>query len=99
MDSRPSGSAEITHPFHPLRGQRFPILKVCRWSGIETLILQEASRGSFGVPRDWTDRAPPSIQGTTPGTEALHLDFRCLLELAEIIHQIDDSSRKDKIKS
>ncbi|MBI4864966.1 MAG: hypothetical protein HY815_32610 [Candidatus Riflebacteria bacterium] len=79
MDSRPSGSAEITHPFHPLRGRRFPILKFWRWSGVETLILQEASRGSFGVPRDWTDRALPSVRDPTPGTDALYLDFRCLV--------------------
>jgi Family of unknown function (DUF5372) len=51
------GWAEIRHPFHPLRGQRFPILKSRRVSGAETLILREPSRGSFAVRREWTDLA------------------------------------------
>src|SRR6516164_2506555 len=36
--SRPLGSAEITHPFHPLRGQRFVVLKVRTVSGVETCL-------------------------------------------------------------
>ena len=34
---QPLGSAEVTHPFHPLRGHRFVVLKVRRISGVETL--------------------------------------------------------------
>jgi hypothetical protein len=51
------GWAEIRHPFHPLRGQRFPVLKKRRVSGTDTLILREPSRGSFAVLREWTDLA------------------------------------------
>jgi len=36
------GSAEITHPFHVLRGQRFAVLKVRKVSGVETLSLRHA---------------------------------------------------------
>src|SRR5262249_45960561 len=53
------GSAEITHPFHPRRGQRFVVLKIRRVSGVEMLSLRDAAMGSFAVPRDWTDWAPP----------------------------------------
>jgi hypothetical protein len=53
------GSAEITHPFHPLRGQRFAVLKVRRVSGVATLSMRHADLGSFAVPQEWTDwRAP-----------------------------------------
>jgi hypothetical protein len=51
------GWAEIRHPFHPLRGQRFPVLKKRSVSGTDTLILREPSRGSFAVLREWTDLA------------------------------------------
>ena len=44
-------------PFHPLKGQRFQVLKQRRVAGIDTLILRDAARGSFAVPVQWTDRA------------------------------------------
>src|ERR1700752_2780025 len=57
--SQTLGSAEITHPFHPLRGRRFAVLKLRKGSGVETLSLRHPERGSFAVPREWTDWAPP----------------------------------------
>ncbi len=56
-DSSPLGWAEISHPFHPLRGQRFEVLKERRVAGVDTLILRELERGTFSVPREWTDWA------------------------------------------
>ena len=55
------GRAEIRHPFHPLRGQRFEVLKKRRIAGIDTLILRERQRGSFSIAREWTDWADPSL--------------------------------------
>src|SRR5450755_429697 len=55
------GWAEIRHPFHPLRGQRFEVLKKRRIGGVDTLILREVQRGSFSVAREWTDWADPSL--------------------------------------
>src|SRR5689334_25197971 len=49
------GWAEIRHPFHPLRGQRFEVLKKRRIAGVDTLILRESKRGSFSIAREWTD--------------------------------------------
>jgi hypothetical protein len=54
------GWAEIRHPFHPQRGQRFEVLKKRRIAGVDTLILRELERGSFSVAREWTDWADPS---------------------------------------
>src|SRR5215469_507997 len=51
------GWAEIRHPFHPLRGQRFQVLKARRIAGIDTLLLRELDRGTFSIAREWTDRA------------------------------------------
>ena len=56
----PLGWAEISHPFHPLRGRRFEVLKKRRVAGVDTLILRELERGTLSVPSEWTDWADPS---------------------------------------
>ena len=43
------------HPYHPLRGQQFPVLKMRRVSGVDTLILRGAGGETFAVPLAWTD--------------------------------------------
>ena len=55
------GWAEICHPFHPFRGQRFEVLKQRRIAGVDTLILRERERGSMSIAREWTDWADPSV--------------------------------------
>jgi len=82
-----SGWAEIRHPFHPLRGQRFAVLKERRVAGVDTLILRDAERGSFAVALEWTDRAMPAAYerlGISPGR--LDLDSLCdLVTLIELL--------------
>ncbi len=56
----PLGWAEISHPFHPLRGRRFEVLKKRRIAGVDTLILRELERGTLSIPREWTDWADPT---------------------------------------
>src|SRR6266700_5072491 len=41
----PLGWAEISHPFHPLRGRQFEVLKKRRVAGVDMLILRELERG------------------------------------------------------
>ena len=55
------GWAEIRHPFHPLRGQRFEVLKQRRIAGVDTLIVREPEFGSVSIAREWTDWADPSV--------------------------------------
>ena len=74
------GSAEITHPFHPLRGQRFSILKIRRVSGVPTLSMRHADLGSFAVPQEWTDWGAPEQP-----TGLLLVDAVGLCELAVIV--------------
>src|SRR6266853_4809889 len=71
---QPLGSAEVTHPFHPLRGHRFVVLKIRSVSGIETLSLRHSELGSFAMPREWTDWAPPNAQVTPAGGQPLITD-------------------------
>jgi hypothetical protein len=84
----PLGSAEITHPFHPFRGERFVVLKVRKVSGIETLSLRQAEFGSFAMPREWTDWGPPETQAAVVGSQLLLIDALGLLALTEFLNSL-----------
>jgi hypothetical protein len=84
------GSATITHPFHPLRGERFAVLKLRRLSGIPSLSLRHAGLGSFAVPQEWTDWGAPEA----PASTAQLVDAFGLIELAAIVDLLNrDSTR------
>ena len=85
--NQPLGSAEVAHPFHPLRGQRFVVLKVRCVSGVETLSLRHPDLGSFAMPREWTNWAPPGEQ-TSAGAVPLLIDAFGLTALAELMASI-----------
>jgi hypothetical protein len=87
------GWAEIRHPFHPLRGQRFQVLKTRQISGVDTLILREMARGSFSIPRAWTDRADPSPYDAL-GLPPRWLDADSLCELAVLVEQLTSKPEK-----
>jgi hypothetical protein len=76
------GSAEITHPFHPLRGQRFAVLMIRKVSGAERLSLRHAE-GSFAVRRDWTDWGSPTEAANND--PPLLIDASGLLALSELV--------------
>jgi hypothetical protein len=78
------GWAEVRHPFHPLKGQRFPVLKTRRVGGTETLILREPTRGSIAVRREWTDW---DVAGE-PVMPPRQLAFESLLELAKLVDDL-----------
>ena len=85
------GSAEITHPFHPLCGQRFVVLKIRRVSVIATLSLRHADLGSFAIPEEWTDFGPPLESAETP----LIIDAFGLCELAMLVDFFPPDSTRD----
>ena len=85
LNSSPLEYIEITHPYHPFLGQRFPVLKKRRVSGNDTLILKGSSLGTFAVLEEWTDRkSPPNIK---PCRDLPFFDFQCLLELGKIVNE------------
>jgi hypothetical protein len=81
------GWAEIQHPFHPLRGQSFPVLKKRRVAGVDTLILRGLEHGTFVVAREWTNWADPSPYGSL---ELLppRLNIDSLLDLLELLQHL-----------
>jgi Family of unknown function (DUF5372) len=91
------GWAEIRHPFHPLKGQRFLVISERRVAGIDTLIVRISERGNVAIPKEWTDRATPSAHdalGIAPG----RLDFQCLLELVTLVEQLSTPCQKELAK-
>jgi len=87
------GWAEIRHPFHPLRGQRFQVLKARRVAGIDTLLLRELDRGSFSIACEWTDWADPSAYDSLDLPPRL-LDADSLFELAALLERLTDPEQK-----
>lgn len=87
------GWAEIRHPFHPLRGRRFEVLKKRRIAGVDTLILRELERGSFSVAREWTDWADPPLSDSL-GAPIRRLDAQLLLELATLLEVLTTPNEK-----
>lgn len=78
------GWTQISHPFHPLRGRRFEVLKKRRTAGVDTLILRELERGTLSIPREWTDWADPTpYDSLTLPPHRLAAD--CLFELVGLL--------------
>ena len=78
------GWATVTHPFHPLLGKRFLVLKVRRAAGHQVLSLFDEHNGTAALPRDWTDQAQPSPYSSVLEPPPI-LHPACLLKLHELV--------------
>ncbi len=87
------GWAEIRHPFHPLRDQRFQILKERRSAGIDTFLLRDPGHGTFSIARDWTDWADPCPYDAL-GLPPRRFDAGLLFELATLLEQLNKPEQK-----
>lgn len=94
-DNSPLGWAEVVHPFHPFRGQRFEVLKTRRVSGVETLIVRHPERGTCTLAREWTDWSEPSPYRVL-GVSEPSFDFDSLLQLALFVNQLDEREGVDE---
>ena len=70
------------------------MLKTRCVGGVDTLILREPRRGSFCVPREWTDRADPPLDDAL-GLPPRRLDARLLLELAALLERLTPKPEKE----
>jgi hypothetical protein len=95
-DSEHLGWAEIRHPYHPLLGQRFPVLKERRLAGVDTLILRGSERGTFSLAREWTDWADPSAYDSL-GIPPHRFTVNLLLELVALLEQLTQSASKKEV--
>lgn len=80
------GWAEIIHPYHPLNGQKFRILKIRKIAGEDILSLKGSSTGTFGIPRNWTDQSDPHMFADDP---LLILSYPYLVKLCELVALIN----------
>jgi hypothetical protein len=53
----------ITHPFHPLRGQRLEVLYVKRRGADTVFVCSGGVSGQITLPQAWTDRGEPPVAG------------------------------------
>jgi hypothetical protein len=79
-----SGYAIITHPFHPLSGQEFKILKLRKVHQQQTIILECPENGSFSIPVEWTN-INNEVSHFDSNSE---LSIECLIELCELVKKM-----------
>ena len=77
------GFVVVTHPFHPLIGQRLEVLYVKRRAGDTVFVCSGGVGGQITVPQAWTDRGEParSIGCRSRGLAALAAVTRAIWEL------------------
>ena len=75
------GFVVITHPFHPLRGQRLEVLFVKRRGAERVLVCAGGVGERVTVPWSWTDRGEPPL--------AHRLSIEGLAELAAVTRAIE----------
>jgi hypothetical protein len=88
------GWVEITHPFHPLREQRFLAVEAKRMAGVDVFRLQGTSAETFVVPRDWTDRRESAVQLAIPAC-VLPVDPFALKELSALVARLRCVSERE----
>ena len=70
----------MTHPFHPLSGQRLQVMFERKLPGGLVVSCEGGPLGSFQLPVAWTDRGQPAA--------AEPLTYEVLVELAEAISAV-----------
>ncbi len=77
------GSLVVTHPFHPLAGERLPVLFMRRFAGSRVYVCEGGPLGSVSLPEDATDRGGEPASGP--------LTVEVLVELVVVVGAIGGS--------
>ena len=80
LSSDPLGFVIVTHPFHPLNGQRLEILYAKRRGADMVFVCAGGFSGQMTLPQAWTDRGEPPGTGrlSAEGLAALGAATRAL---------------------
>ena len=80
MSSDPLGFVIVTHPFHPLNGQRLEILYAKRRGAGMVFVCAGGFSGQMTLPESWTERgpAPAGCRVSAEGLAALDTLIRSL---------------------
>jgi hypothetical protein len=76
----PESFVTVTHPFHPLAGQRLLVLFERKLAGGLTVSCEGGPLGSLMVPLAWTDRGPAAAGAP--------LTYEVLIDLAGVISAV-----------
>lgn len=87
------GYTTITHPFHPLHGRNYEVLKV-KEVNKERLYSLRTGSGVVCVPESWTDR---KIQPECINGPKLPFDVHTLKELAQLLLSFKNAPKAEKI--
>jgi Tat protein secretion system quality control protein TatD with DNase activity len=87
------GWAEVRHPFHPLRGQKFEVVNKQRRAGVDTLILRGSKFGDLRIAREWTDWADPSVHDSL-GLPPCRFEAESLFELVTLLEHLTGREKK-----
>jgi hypothetical protein len=86
----------ITHPFHPLRGQAFPLLSQrFAWGEERVFFLDAQTHEVHSLPLAWTSLAPPDPFLIVADGEAV-LRLRDLQQLAQFLRQNPVHPQEDR---
>ncbi len=72
-----SGSLVVTHPFHPLKGQRLNILFERKRPEGRLYVCEGGPLGTLGLPAGWTSLSEPAAERP--------LTIEVLVELAALV--------------
>ena len=80
LSNGPLGFVIVTHPFHPLNGQRLEILYAKRRGPDTVFVCAGGVSGQITLPESWTDRGEPPGAGrlSAGGLAALGAATRAL---------------------
>lgn len=77
----------VTHPFHPLFGQRVEVLRVRRHRTGRLYVCDGGALGSLTLPEDATDRGPEPAERP--------LSFEMLVELVAVVVALTRSTDRE----
>jgi Family of unknown function (DUF5372) len=79
------GSLVVTHPFHPLHGERLEVLFERRRGGGRVYVCEGGLLGSVTLPEDATDRGRPPAERP--------LTYELVAELGAVVAALRGSCR------
>jgi Family of unknown function (DUF5372) len=84
----------VTHPFHPLAGQQFPLIAQRLAWGEPRVFFHDPTTGRLrSLPTAWTNLAPPAPFVVLAAGRAI-LRFTDVQMLIRLLHDVDETLRE-----
>lgn len=84
----------VTHPFHPLSGQQFPLIAQRLAWGEPRVFFHDPATGRLrSLPTAWTNLTPPDPFVVLAAGRAI-LRFTDVQTLSRLLHDVDETLRE-----